>query len=79
MLLKKSLKLLFLTFLLGNESEINNKQNIDDVDNIIIRWIDIRFKLRNDLIYYTNFDNNKKRLYIFNIFEQEVFKLTHNY
>lgn len=36
------------------------------------------FKLRNDLIYYINFDDDRKRLYIFNIFKKEIFELTHD-
>ena len=31
--------------------------------------MNLRFKLRNNLIYYINFDNNKNRLYLSNIFK----------
>ena len=38
----------------------------------------IRFKLRDELIYYTNFDDDRKRLYIFNALKREIFELTHD-
>ena len=39
---------------------------------------DIKFKLRDDLIYYT-FDENKKRLCIFAIIKQKIFRLIHDF
>ena len=38
----------------------------------------MRFKLRDELFYYTNFNNKKKRLYIFNIFEKKIFEFAYN-
>ena len=38
----------------------------DDLNNNRLR---LRFKLRNELFYYINFDDKRKRLYIFNVFE----------
>ena len=51
-----------------------NKNNIFIIDE---QSRDIRFKLRNDLIYYT-FEKNKKRLYISTIMKQKMFRVIHD-
>ena len=59
---------------------INNNLESIDKNNIFIideQSRDIRFKLRNDLIYYT-FEKNKKRLYISTIIKQKIFRLIHD-
>ena len=38
----------------------------------------LHFKLRDELLYYTNFDDECERLCIFNAFEQEIFELAHD-
>ena len=38
----------------------------------------MRFKLKNELFYYTNFNDKKEKLYIFNIFKKEIFEFAHN-
>ena len=48
-------------------------------NKIFTRKIDLRFKLRNKLIYYINFDDERKRLCVFNIFEKNIFELIYNY
>ena len=40
--------------------------------------MNIRFKLRNELIYYTNFNDDRKRLCIFNALKREIFELTYD-
>ena len=40
--------------------------------------MNIRFKLRNELIYYTNFNDGRERLYIFNALKREIFELIHD-
>ena len=57
----------------------NDFESIDD--NVVVineQSRDIRFKLRNDLIYYT-FDENKKRLCVSTILEQKILRLTHDF
>ena len=49
--------------IINNNIESINKNNIFIFNK---QSRDIRFKLRNDLIYYT-FDENKKQLYMFAI------------
>ncbi len=50
--------------------------------NLIIednsRRLSLRFKLRDDLIYYINFNDGRERLYIPNSLEKEVFYLAYN-
>ena len=43
-----------------------------------IQTVGLRFKLREGLIYYTNFDDGRKRLCIFNSLEKEIFELAHD-
>ena len=43
-----------------------------------IQKIDLRFKLREDLIYYTNFNNKRERLYILNLLKKKIFKLIYD-
>ena len=38
----------------------------------------LRFKLREELIYYTNFNDSRERLYVLNSIEVEVFQLVYN-
>ena len=38
----------------------------------------MRFKLKNELFYYTNFNDKKEKLYIFNIFEKKKFEFAYN-
>lgn len=38
----------------------------------------IRFKYRNELLYYINFDNERKRLCISIALKHEIFSLTHD-
>ena len=40
--------------------------------------IGLRFKLRDKLLYYINFNNDRERLYISNALEKEIFELTYN-
>ena len=40
--------------------------------------MNLRFKLRDKLIYYTNFDDGRKRLCIFNALKKEIFELTYD-
>ena len=50
-------------------------------NNVVVineQFRDIKFKLRDDLIYYT-FDENKKRLCIFAIIKQKIFRSTHDF
>lgn len=47
--------------------------------DVVIYRIELRFKLRDNLIFYTNFDNDRENFYIFNIFEKKVFELIHDY
>ena len=42
------------------------------------RKLGLRFKLRNRLLYYTNFNNGRERLCIPNSLEKEIFKLAHD-
>ena len=39
---------------------------------------DLRFKLREGLIYYMNFDDDRERLCVPNSIEVEVFQLVYN-
>lgn len=48
------------------------------VKNFENKRMKLRFKLRNDLIYYINFDNNWEKLYIFNILKKKKIKFTYN-
>lgn len=45
-----------------NSSKIDAVIHFISKINVIIRRIELCFKLRNDLIYYTNFDNDRERL-----------------
>ena len=57
---------------------IDNEINVvDDINIVNEQFCDIRFKLRNELIYYV-FDENKKRLYVSIILEQKIFRLIYN-
>lgn len=47
----------------------------DDLSN---RRLGLRFKLRDGLIYYTNFDDGRERLCIPNALEKEIFELAHD-
>ena len=40
--------------------------------------MNFRFKLRNELIYYTNFDDDRKKLCISNALKREIFELIHD-
>ena len=50
--------------------------NIADAPEI--QKVGLRFKLREGLIYYTNFDDERERLYIPNALKKEVFELAHD-
>ena len=39
---------------------------------------ELRFKLREELIYYINFNNNRERLYVSNSIKVEIFQLAYN-
>ena len=56
------------------EASGSNTTNIDDE----AKRIGLRFRLRNDLIYYTNFDDGRERLYVPEALEHNIFKLAHN-
>ena len=47
------------------------------IDNKVKR-IRLRFKLYNRLIYYTNFNNKRERIYILNSLEKKIFKLVYD-
>ena len=57
---------------------INNKDagRAENADNLSSKRL--RFKVRNDLIYFYNGNNGKERLYISKELYKEVFKLAHN-
>ena len=55
-----------------------NITNIAERTSNNLQRVDLRFKLREELIYYTNFNNERKRLYIFNSLEKKVFKLIYD-
>ena len=79
---KNKLKIVYLTneYWKKNLKIINNNLESIDKNNIFIideQSRDIRFKLRNDLIYYT-FEKNKKRLCISTIIKQKIFRLIHD-
>ena len=38
----------------------------------------MRFKLRDELFYYINFNDEKKKLCIFNVFEKKIFEFIHD-
>ena len=40
--------------------------------------MNIRFKLRDELIYYTNFNDDREKLCIFNALKREIFELTYD-
>ena len=46
--------------------------------NLVDNRLNIRFKLRDELIYYTNFNDGRERLCIFNALKREIFELTHD-
>lgn len=50
----------------------------DLFDDLFDKRLGLRFKFREGLIYYTNFDDGRKRLYILNILEKEIFELIYN-
>ena len=54
-----------------------NAISLKDVDDI--KRVNLRFKLRDDFIYYINFNDSRERLYIFNIFKRKIFKLIYDY
>ncbi len=53
---------------------VNKNLIIDDNS----RRLSLRFKLRDDLIYYINFNDGREQLYIPNSLEKEVFYLAYN-
>ena len=59
---------------LTNEPGVGN----NDVGDATTRRVGLRFKLRDGLIYYTNFDDGRERLCIPNALEQEIFELAHD-
>ena len=46
-----------------NKSSLRNKD----------RKQELRFKLREELIFYINFDDNRERLYVLNSMKAEIF------
>lgn len=47
-------------------------------DDLVDDRLELRFKLRDELIYYTNFDDKRERLCILNALEKEIFELAHD-
>ena len=61
---------------LSKQSESNIVELKDNLNN---SRIDLRFKLRDELLYYTNFNNERERLYISNSLKKKIFELAHNH
>ena len=61
---------------LPKQSESNVAESEDDLSN---SRIDLWFKLRDELLYYTNFNNERKRLYILNSLKKKIFELAHDH
>ena len=58
-------------------SSLNSANAAKRISNDLQK-IDLRFKLREELIYYTNFNNERKRLYILNSLKKKVFELIYD-
>ena len=43
-----------------------------------LRKLNLRFKHRDNLIYYINLNNKRERLYVLNNLKKQVFKLAYN-
>ena len=46
--------------------------------NLVDSRLSLRFELRNELIYYTNFDDDREKLCILNALKREIFELIHD-
>ena len=57
------------------EEDIENHTNIEIN---YVRRADLRFKLRDDLIYYINFNDDRERLCISKALETHIFHLAHD-
>ena len=59
--------------------KVSSQQIVDfHFENLVDSRLNIRFKLRDGLIYYTNFNDDRKKLCIFNALKREIFELTYN-
>ena len=67
-----------LELLLSSKSVELTTVNSDDTTNSDYRLEDLQFRLRNDLIYYVEFVNEREQLCIFRSMTKEVFELTHD-
>ena len=79
---KRKLKIVYITNDYWKKILKIIKNSFESIDNNVIvineQFRDIRFKLRNHLIYYT-FNENKKRLCILTIIKQKFFRLIHDF
>lgn len=63
---------------LGAANDNSDDASPQDLGDEFTQKIGLRFKLREGLIYYTNFDDNRERLCVPNALEKEIFELFHD-
>ena len=63
----------------GTFTTVDSNEETETSSATDIRKIRLHFVLRKSLIYYTNFDDGRERLYVPKALEKEVFELAHDY